>query len=47
MAHEMHDTGLYGSIRKGSIDGVRKAFQAIYHGDQDVFHAAIAQVVHD
>jgi len=46
MAHQMHNTGLDGCIRERGIDGVWEAFEAVYNGDQDIFYAPIAQIVH-
>jgi len=46
MAHQMHDAGLDGGIREGRIDRIREALEAVHDRDQDVFYAAIAQVVH-
>ena len=42
----MHDAGLNGRFGESRVDGVREALKAVYHGDQDIFDAAIAQVVH-
>ena len=46
MAHQMHDAGLDGGIQERGIDGVWEAFEAVYNGDQDIFYAPIAQIVH-
>jgi hypothetical protein len=31
MAHEMHDAGLDGRLRKCCVDGIREAFEAFYY----------------
>ncbi len=46
MAHEMDNAGLDCGLRECGIDGIWKALEAVHNGDQDVFDAAIAQVVH-
>ena len=33
-------------LREDRVDGIREALEAIHDRDQDVFDAAIAQVVH-
>lgn len=42
----MHDAGLDGGIGERGIDGVWEAFEAVENGDQDIFYAPIAQIVH-
>ena len=37
VAHQMHDAGLDGRLRKRCVDGIRKALEAVNDGDQDVF----------
>lgn len=46
VAHQMHDARLDSRLGEGRVDRIRKAFETIHYGDQDVFDAAIAQVVH-
>jgi len=46
MAHQMHDARLDSRVGKGRVDGVREALEAINDGDQDVFDAPVAQIVH-
>lgn len=38
--------GLDGRVRKGCVDGIWKAFEAVYDSDEDIFDPAIAQIVH-
>ena len=41
----MHDAGLHGGLRDHAADGLGEPLQAIDHRDQDVGHAARAQIV--
>ena len=43
----MNDAGLHRRLRENGGDRLRKALQAIDHGDQHVFDAAVFQLVHD
>ena len=42
----MHDAGLDGGLREDRVDGIREALEAVNNGDQDVFHAPVAQIIH-
>lgn len=44
MAQQVDDAGLDPGLRKGGLDGLRKAFQPVHDGDEDVLDAPIAQV---
>ena len=46
MAHQMYDAGLDSRIRERGIDGIGEAFETVDNGDEDIFDAAIAQIVH-
>ena len=43
----MDDAGLHRRLGKDRSDRVRKAFQAIDHGEQNVLGAAVFELVHD
>ena len=47
MAHEMHDTGLHGSIREGRVDRVREPLETVHDGNQDILNASVLQIIHD
>ncbi|OFC62468.1 hypothetical protein BBW68_09695 [Candidatus Erwinia dacicola] len=43
----MHDAQLDPRFRIDRVDGIRKAFQTIYTGDQDIIQAAVFQLSQD
>ena len=47
MAQQVHDAGLNCGLGEHREDRLRKALQAIDHGQQDILDAAVAQLVHD
>src|ERR1700689_2099973 len=47
IADQMNDAGLNRGLRKDGLDRLRKALQAVDHGDQDVLDATSLQLVHD
>jgi hypothetical protein len=43
----MYGTGLDRHVWEGRVDGVREAIQAVYNGNQDIFHSPVFKIVHD
>ena len=43
----MDDAGLHNGVGEGSVDRIWKALKAINHSKQNVFNAAILELVHD
>ena len=46
LAQQMDDTGLHGGVGKNRSDGIGKSLQAIDDGDENVFDAAVLELVH-
>jgi len=47
VAQQVNDASLHHRLRKDCGDRLRKAFEAVDHGDQHVLDAAVLQFVHD
>jgi hypothetical protein len=42
----MDDAGLHHGVWKGRVDSIWKALQPVNHGNQDILHAPVFQLVH-